>query len=82
MGRIARILPHIAIILAAVLITLLILDYYNPNMYFYDNETTRVMFLVFCVAALANGVIMVVIDRKTIKKRIKKAAARDHDKNL
>lgn len=67
MKYIIKLLPHLAIILAAVLITLLILDYYNPNMYFYDNETIRVMFGVLCAAAIANGIIMVVTDRKSVK---------------
>lgn len=67
MKYVVKLLPHLCMILSAVLITLLILDYYNPNMDFYDNQTTRIMFGILCAAAIASGIIIVIIDRKAAK---------------
>ena len=58
-----RLLPHLFIILAIILITLLILNGYNPTMGFMEYEVTEAGLYVLGFAALINGILTIIIDR-------------------
>ena len=50
---------HAAIVLGAAFVVLLILDLYNPMMEYLTGLTGRVFLGVFCLCAIANGVLTV-----------------------
>ena len=61
MRRIRRVLPHLCMILAIVLLTLLILDvFFNPAMGFIDNLGAKVMMMVLCVLTIVNTLTTVI----------------------
>ncbi|HWT74218.1 MAG TPA: hypothetical protein VN258_05790 [Mobilitalea sp.] len=64
MKRIIRILPHITIILSLMFITFWILDIYNPLMNFIGSDISKVLLLIFCIAALITSILAVALDRK------------------
>lgn len=53
-----KILPHIIFILAAVLIVLLIVDYFNPLMNFLGNTFAYCIMWVLCVLCVIHFVIL------------------------
>ena len=64
MKYIPRILAHTAIVLALVLITLLIFDYFNPSMDFINNAITKVMVGVFgLISAINAGFVLIALRR-------------------
>lgn len=65
-----KILPHAAIILSFMLLTLLVLDAFNPNMRFINNDSTKTLFGALCVIAIASSIIQVV-DSHTRKREDK-----------
>lgn len=60
MKYLPRIFAHAAVVLALVLLTLLVFDYFNPSMDFINNAITKVMVSVFCVVSLINAALMLI----------------------
>lgn len=59
-----RALPHLVIILSVVFMVFLVLNRFNPMMGFLSNKYSRPMLWVFCVAALAESILLVSIHRR------------------
>ena len=57
-------LPHIVLILSAMLIVLLIVDYYNPLMDFLDNTTAHFLLGALCLCAAVLSVTTIYKNRK------------------
>ena len=53
MDMIRKILPHICIVLAIVMLVFLIIDQVNSAMAFIDNQGTKIIMIVFCALVLA-----------------------------
>ena len=60
-----RIIPHISIILSLILLTLVILDQYNPGMNFIGNSFFKVVLIIFCLAAFIETGILIAQDRRS-----------------
>jgi hypothetical protein len=60
-----RILPHVCIVLSLMLLTLVILDKYNPGMNFIGNSFFKVMLVILCIAALIEAGILIAQDRRS-----------------
>lgn len=85
MRFLVRIMPHVTIVLSAVFIVFLILDAYNPTMYFIDNEISNILLWALCISALANAVLLIIKDRKgadniTERKQQKQKVSYKYDK--
>jgi hypothetical protein len=52
MAVLRKIIPHVCIILSLLMLTLVILDHYNPGMDFVGNDFFKIMLIVFCLAAV------------------------------
>ena len=65
MRFLVRVMPHVTIVLSAVFIVFLILDIYNPTMYFVDNEISHILLWALCISAFANAVLLIIKDRTT-----------------
>lgn len=68
MNIIKNILPHIIIILAGIFIVFLILDNYNPTMNFINNPISIKLFWVFCILSIVNSVMVVISNRRALRK--------------
>ena len=68
MNIIKNILPHIIIILSGIFIVFLILDNYNPTMNFINNTISMKLFWVFCILSIVNSVMIVISNRKALRK--------------
>lgn len=55
---IKKLLPHLIFIFAAVLIVLLIVDYFNPLMKFLDNTPAQGIMWVLCVLSVIHFIIL------------------------
>ena len=44
-----KILPHVCIVLALVMLTFLIIDQVNSAMAFINNQGTKILMMIFCV---------------------------------
>lgn len=60
MKRLQSILSHICFILSLMLITLLVVDRFNPSMDFINNDLSKLMLLVLCVCAAVLSVLRIV----------------------
>ena len=63
MKRISQLLPHLNIVLAGLLLTLAILDYFNGSMGFLDSDVTRVIIGLVCVTSLINAFALIAQQR-------------------
>lgn len=57
---IKKILPHLIFILAAALIVLLIVDYYNPMMNFLDNTPAHCIMWALCILSIIHFIILLI----------------------
>lgn len=57
---IKKILPHLIFILAAALIVLVIVDYFNPLMNFLDNTPAHCIMLALCVLSIVQFLILLI----------------------
>lgn len=55
---IKKILPHLIFILAAALIVLLIVDYFNPLMNFLDNTPAHCIMWAFCILSIIHFIVL------------------------
>ena len=63
-GFFGRVLPHLVVILAVMLLVFVVLNEFNPYMGFLSSEITRIFYIVFAVLALVLGVVCVARDRR------------------
>lgn len=56
---IQKALPHIVLILSAMLTVLLIVNYYNPLMHFLDNTMTHFLLGALCLCAAVSAVMAI-----------------------
>ncbi|MFA7672923.1 MAG: hypothetical protein WCY62_03615 [Clostridia bacterium] len=61
---IERMILHVGIILAFVIMVLLVLDGFNPTMNFMDNGITTVFLWILCVDVVINAIIFIIKDRR------------------
>lgn len=61
---IKKILPHILIILAVVLLVFLIIDQVNAAMAFVNNQGTKIIMMIFCVLVLGASIYAIWEDRR------------------
>ena len=59
-----RVLPHLVLILAVMLLVLVVLNEFNPYMGFLSSGVTRVYYIIFAVLALALSIADAVRDRR------------------
>jgi hypothetical protein len=59
-----RLLPHIALILAVMFITFLILDQFNPMMNFVNNEFSMKLLWIWCIFTVMQSILIVMKNNK------------------
>ncbi len=64
MKWIRNLLPHLCLMLGGVLMTFFILDIYNPARAFLEREPTRVLLVLFLLAAAAVSVLLARSNRR------------------
>lgn len=65
MKRIAKILPHMTIILAGMFVVFWILDILNPTMNFINRKISNKLLLIFCILAIVTAIMNVYYERKS-----------------
>jgi hypothetical protein len=65
MKTIARILPHVSIILSGMLIVFFVLDRYNPSMGYLDNTGERALQLALAATSVINAILLIGYQRRT-----------------
>ncbi|MHB1314797.1 MAG: hypothetical protein ACYCX2_04835 [Christensenellales bacterium] len=63
-----RALPHMCIIIAVMLLTFLVADYYNTAMSFINHYMTKSLLLLFCILVIIMAVILIARQRRDAKK--------------
>ena len=54
--NVVRILPHLTMSLAAAVLVLVILNYYNPLLGFLSTAYSKIILVIFCLCALLSSV--------------------------
>lgn len=65
MKVLARILPHVTLVLSGMLLVFFVLDRYNPAMGYLDNPGERILLLVLAVTSIVNAVLLVACQRRS-----------------
>ena len=60
-----NLLSHACIILSLMLLTLLVVDRFNPSMDFINNDISKLMLCILCVLAVLLGILQLVRSRHT-----------------
>lgn len=63
-----RILPHACIIISGMILTLLIVDYYNPSMEFINNDITKGILLAFVILVVTLAISYIRIRMRALLK--------------
>ncbi len=64
MKTVARLLPHLTIILSGILLVFFVLDQFNPAMGYLDNPAERGLLIVLAVTSIANAILLVACERQ------------------
>jgi hypothetical protein len=62
--KVFRLVPHVNIILSLLLLTLLILDKFNPGMNFAGGGFFRALLVILCLSALLSAALLIARDRR------------------
>lgn len=62
---IKRLVPHICIILALMMLTFFVVDIYNPGMNFLGNDIFKVLLVIFSVASVIASGFLIRYNRKS-----------------
>jgi len=64
MKTIAKLLPHVAIILSGMLIVFFIVDRFNSAMGFLDNDAAKVLICALGVVSIVNSIMLIAHQRR------------------
>ena len=64
MNTVTKILPHINIVLAGLLITLAVVDYFNGSMGFLDNDVARIIMVLLGITSILTAAVLVACQRR------------------
>jgi len=64
MRTLAKVLPHISIIIAAMLIVFFVIDRFNSAIGFLDNDGAKTLMLVLSVTAIVNAIMLIAHQRR------------------
>lgn len=59
-----RLIPHICIILALMMLTFYVVDIFNPGMNFVGNDIFKVLLVIFSVASIVSAGFLIRYNRK------------------
>ena len=63
MKRVLRVMPHISIVLAGLLLVLFAVDYFNGSMGFLDSDVARVVIALVCVTSIIDAFALIALQR-------------------
>ncbi len=63
MNRLAKVLPHLSIILGIMLISLNVADYFNGSMGFLSGDAAKVVMLALSLTAILNAAVLIGLQR-------------------
>jgi hypothetical protein len=63
---VAKLLPHVSIILSGMLIVFVFLDRFNPSMGYLTNEAVRVLLVVLAVTSVVNATLLIRRQRRDL----------------
>jgi formate hydrogenlyase subunit 3/multisubunit Na+/H+ antiporter MnhD subunit len=69
MKRFEKVLPHISIILSAMVIIFYIIDQFNNSMALLEDQVTKVLILFLGICSLATAILFILMQRQAEKKR-------------
>lgn len=64
MKTLAKVLPHISIILAAMLTVFFVIDRFNSAMGFLDNDGAKILMFILCITSVANSIMLIAFQRR------------------
>lgn len=64
MRTVRNLLPHVSLILSGTFITLFILDKFNTEMAFINNNIAKTMLLIFCLVSVCVSLMLILKRRK------------------
>ena len=67
-------LAHLAIILSLMYLVLFVIDRINTAMEFINNDITKTLMAILALLAIANGIILLLTNRRRLKKQYEKQA--------
>ncbi len=65
MNRLMGLLSHACLVLALMLITLLIVDRFNPSMDFINNDISKLIILALCVFGMVLALLFLIRQRRS-----------------
>ena len=69
MKILAKILPHICIVLAIVMLVFLIIDQVNSAMAFINNQGTKIIMMVFSALVIVLSGVSIALERRSGRRR-------------
>ncbi len=69
MKILAKILPHICIVLAIVMLVFLIIDQVNSAMAFINNQGTKIIMMVFSALVIVLSGVTIALERRSGRRR-------------
>ncbi len=67
--KISKILPHIAIIISFMLLTFVVIDYFNSAMNFVNNNATKILIFILGVVSVINSILLIRLQRKDERRK-------------
>jgi hypothetical protein len=64
MKPIAKLLPHVGIILSGMLIVFFVVDRFNSAMGFFDNDAAKILICALGVVSIANSILLIAHQRR------------------
>jgi hypothetical protein len=64
MKTIAKVLPHVAIILSGMLIVFFVIDRFNSAMGFLDNDAAKILIFVLGITSILNSIMLIAYQRR------------------
>lgn len=67
--KISKILPHIAITISFMLMTFVVIDYFNSAMNFINNDATKILMFVLSLVSVINSILLIRLQRKDERRK-------------
>lgn len=64
MKTIDKVMPHLSIILAGMLIVLFVIDRFNSAMGFLDNDGAKILILALSITSIVNAILLIAFQRR------------------
>jgi hypothetical protein len=63
MKRVMRVLPHLSIVFAGLLLALFVVDYFNGSMGFLDGDVARIVIVLVSLTSIVDALALIALQR-------------------